>query len=53
MIELTPEMISKFSRRATRASAALEGREVPADYVRTPEVIKILEGRKHENPNPL
>lgn len=37
-VTVTPAAIQAAARRNTKASARLEGREVPADFVRSPAV---------------
>jgi hypothetical protein len=42
---LTPEVIARFAERATKPSAKLEGRAVPAGYQRPAEVAAIIAKR--------
>lgn len=35
--------LRRFAELSTKESAKVENREIPADYVRTPEVQKLLE----------
>jgi antitoxin VapB len=41
-VTVTPAAIQAAARRNTKASARLEGREVPADYVRSPAVERYI-----------
>ena len=44
-VTLTPAAIQAAARRNTKASARLEGREVPADFVRSPAVERYIAER--------
>lgn len=39
---VTEEVIRRFAVQSTKASAKLEGRAVPADHVRSPQVERYL-----------
>jgi antitoxin VapB len=41
-VTVTPAAIQAAARRNTKASARLEGREVPADFVRSPAVERYI-----------
>jgi hypothetical protein len=41
--ELPADLIKDWARRQTEASAKLEGRELPEDYVRSEKVEQLLE----------
>lgn len=42
-VVVSPEAVRRAGERSTRASAKLEGREVPADYVRSASVQRFLD----------
>jgi len=44
-VTVTPAAIQAAARRNTKASARLEGREVPADFVRSPAVERYIAER--------
>jgi len=50
---LPADLIRQWARRQTAASAKLEGRELPEDYVRSAEVQWFLDSRKPSEPDPL
>lgn len=42
-VVVSPEAVKRAREKSTRASAKLEGREVPADYVRPAAVQRFLD----------
>lgn len=48
--DVTPEALRGAAMRSTRASAALEGRSVPDDYVRSDRVKRFLAEREAGSP---
>ena len=47
-VTVTPAAIQAMARKNTKASARLEGREVPADFVRSPAVERYIAERGRE-----
>jgi hypothetical protein len=45
-LNLPTDLIKDWARRQTAASAKLEGRELPADYVRSEKVEQFLANRE-------
>ena len=45
-LNLPADLIKDWARRQTLASAKLEGRELPADYVRSEKVQEFLDQRE-------
>jgi hypothetical protein len=46
--DVTSEAVRRFAARSTRASARLERRVVPADYVRSAKVERFLAERRQQ-----
>ena len=51
-INLPSDLIKDWARRQTVASAKLEGRELPADYIRPLGVQEFLDRRRAQPPDP-
>lgn len=43
--DITPEVIRRWAEQNTKASAAIEGRVIPDDYVRSPRIQEFLDKR--------
>lgn len=44
-VVVSPEAVKRASEKSTRASAKLEGRDLPTDYVRSAAVQRFLDDR--------
>ena len=51
--DLPADLIREWAKRQTAASAKLEGRELPADYVRPAKAQQFLDSLKPVEPDPF
>lgn len=47
--EVTKEMIKRFAVESTKSSAEIEDRNIPANFVRSPKVVRFLVERQSQS----